>query len=133
MPTKGKKTVSFDAMVKFFIKQYNIPTKKDVDKLITRIDRLEKLIKQTSKPAAKPAAKAPSPKKAVKTRKPRAKSKSAAMDAVIDAIGASKNGVSVQDIQKTTGFDQKKIRNIIYRLNKLGRIKRARRGIYVLA
>jgi uncharacterized protein (UPF0335 family) len=32
---------------------------------------------------------------------------------------------------KKTGFDQKKIRNIIFRTQKQGKIQRAERGIYV--
>jgi hypothetical protein len=44
--TKRKgKPVSFDAMVKFFMHNYNIPTKRDIDGLNDRLDRLEKLIK----------------------------------------------------------------------------------------
>ncbi len=35
---RGKhKAVTFDAMVKFFIHQYDIPTKRDIDKLHTRL------------------------------------------------------------------------------------------------
>ncbi len=132
MPKKGKKPpVSFDGMIKFAIQHYNIPTKKDVDKVMARLDRLEKMIKQTGK-AVKPAP-AKAPKKAVKAVKPRAKSKSAALDAVLDAVSSADGGVSVKEIQNITGFDPKKIRNIIYRLNKLGQIKRARRGVYVAA
>jgi DNA-binding transcriptional regulator PaaX len=37
------------------------------------------------------------------------------------------------EIQAKTGFDEKKIRNIIFRLNKTGKIKRKTRGIYVAA
>ena len=33
MPKKRGKPVSFDAMIKFFMRQYNIPTKKDVTDL----------------------------------------------------------------------------------------------------
>ena len=44
MPTKKGKTISFDAMVKFFMQNYNIPTKKDVDKVMAKLDRLENLI-----------------------------------------------------------------------------------------
>ena len=40
-----KKSVSFDAMVKFFMQHYNIPTKKDVDRIMDRLDRLEGLVK----------------------------------------------------------------------------------------
>ena len=45
MAGKKTKSVSFDAMVKFFMNSYNIPTKKDFDKLLTRLDRIEKLVK----------------------------------------------------------------------------------------
>jgi len=44
MAKKKGNYVSFDAMVKFFIKYYNIPTRKDIDKLMTKMDRLEMLI-----------------------------------------------------------------------------------------
>ena len=44
--TKRKgKPVSFDAMVKFFMHNYNIPTKRDVERLNERLDRIERLIR----------------------------------------------------------------------------------------
>ena len=46
MSRRKGKTISFDAMVKFFMQNYNIPTKKDVDHLVARLDRLENLIKK---------------------------------------------------------------------------------------
>jgi predicted transcriptional regulator of viral defense system len=93
MPTKKGKTISFDAMVKFFMQNYNIPTKKDVE----------------SKTAV------------------------TAVDMVFDAIKRSRQGLGFSDIQAKTGFGDKKIRNIIFRLNKTGKIKRKSRGIYVAA
>jgi len=33
-----KKSVSFDAMVHFFMKRYDIPTKRDIEKLMTMLD-----------------------------------------------------------------------------------------------
>jgi hypothetical protein len=50
MPTKKGKTISFDAMVKFFMQNYNIPTKKDVDKVMAKLDRLENLVIATMDP-----------------------------------------------------------------------------------
>ena len=44
MPRKKGKSISFDAMVKFFMHAYDIPTKRDVDKLLARLDRIEALI-----------------------------------------------------------------------------------------
>ena len=50
MPRRKGKAISFDAMVKFFMQNYNIPTKKDVDQLMIRMDRLENLIKSSMGP-----------------------------------------------------------------------------------
>ncbi len=43
-----------------------------------------------------------------------------------------KIGLSFSDIKDATGYDDKKIRNILFRLHKLDRIQRARRGKYVV-
>jgi DNA-binding transcriptional regulator PaaX len=51
----------------------------------------------------------------------------------LDAIKRSKQGIDFAAIQANTGFDEKKIRNIIFRLNKTGKIKRKSRGIYIAA
>ena len=122
MPKRKGKTPSFDWMVKFFMRQYNIPTKKDVDKLMTKLDRLENLIKQS----------ALSPDNA-DIRIGRRKTALTAIDVVLDAIKRSKQGADFATIQTKTGFDEKKIRNIIFRLNKIGKIKRKSRGIYIAA
>ena len=120
MPKRKGKTPSFDAMVKFFMRQYNIPTKKDVDRLLTRLDRLENLIKQA----------ALSPDN-TGVRIGRRKTALTAIDVVLDVIKRSKQGIGFADIQAKTGFEEKKIRNIIFRLNKIGKIKRKSRGIYI--
>ena len=120
MPKRKGKTPSFDAMVKFFMRQYNIPTKKDVDRLLTRLDRLENLIKQA----------ALSPDNAG-VRIGRRKTALTAIDVVLDVIKRSKQGIGFADIQAKTDFEEKKIRNIIFRLNKIGKIKRKSRGIYI--
>jgi len=41
-----------------------------------------------------------------------------------------KKGADLADIQGKTGFGEKKLRNIIFRLHKLGRIQRLSRGVY---
>ena len=120
MPRKKGKSISFDAMVKFFLHTYDIPTKRDVEKLIARLDRLETLI--SSAPAA-----------AAGRRKGGRKRNGGvpAADAVLEAIKRSKQGLKFADIQAKTGYPDKKIRNIIFRLNKLSKIKRHSRGVYV--
>jgi hypothetical protein len=120
MPKRKGKTPSFDWMVKFFMRQYNIPTKKDVDRMMAKLDRLENLIKQS----------ALSPDNA-DIRIGRRKTALTAIDVVLDAIKRSKQGTDFATIQAKTGFDEKKIRNIIFRLNKIGKIKRKSRGIYI--
>jgi hypothetical protein len=120
MPKRKGKAPSFDAMVKFFMLQYNIPTKKDVDRLMAKLERLENLIKQS----------AMSPDNAG-VRIGRRKTALTAIDIVLDAIKRSKQGIGFAAIQAKTGFDEKKIRNIIFRLNKIGKIKRKSRGIYI--
>ncbi len=120
MPKRKGKTTSFDAMVKFFMQQYNIPTKKDVDRLMVKLDYLENLIKQS----------ALDPNNSV-LRIGRRKTALTAIDVVLDTIKRSKQGIGFAEIQAKTGFDEKKIRNIIFRLNKIGKIERKSRGIYI--
>ena len=119
MPRRKGKAISFDAMVKFFMQNYNIPTKKDVDQLIIRLDRLENLIKSSMGPGSG------------KTQIVRRKTSLTAVDIVLDTIKRSKQGIDFAQIQAKTGFEEKKIRNIIFRLNKTGRIKRKSRGVYI--
>ena len=126
MLRRKNKAVSFDAMVKFFLKNYNIPTRTDVDKLNARLDRLEKLIRASAafsgrRPPAAGPGRADAGQRSVIT----------ATDMVLEAIQSHAGGAGFGDIQAITGFEDKKIRNIIYRLDKTGKIARKSRGIYV--
>ena len=127
---RGKrKTVTFDAMVKFFMQHYDIPTKKDVDKLYTRLDRLEKLIRSgQSKPKLSTSGKVGA-RAAVK----KGKRTATASDRVYAIINRSKKGLTISDIKRKTDFEDKKLRNILFRLHSLKRIKRVSRGIYTSA
>jgi hypothetical protein len=49
----------------------------------------------------------------------------------LDIINRSKKGVNTATLMKKTGFDQKKVRYILQRTYKQGKIKRADRGIYI--
>ena len=127
MVKKKGKTVSFDAMVKFFMQQYNIPTKKDFDKLMDRLDRLEKLIRSSSSGTNIQR------RTTLYSGKRNGKNTGAASDIVLELIAQSHDGLGVPDIKEKTGFGDKKLRNIIFRLYKTGRIIRKRRGLYVAA
>ena len=123
MPKRKGKTISFDAMVKFFMQNYNIPTKKDVDRLMAKLDRLENLMRALMASGGYPK----------KGQRGRRKTAVTAVDMVFDVIKRSRQGLGFADIQAKTGFGDKKIRNIIFRLNKIGKIKRKSRGIYIAA
>ncbi|NVM20265.1 MAG: hypothetical protein HWN68_00610 [Desulfobacterales bacterium] len=105
---------------------------KQTGKLIKAIEKFEKeyaakkaKVKAKAKPARKAAAKkAPAKKKAAALT---------ATDQVVNIIKRSKKGVDVPTLVKKTGMEDKKIRNIVFRASKQGKIKRAGRGIYVAA
>ncbi len=129
MAKKKGKSVSFDAMVKFFMQYYNIPTRKDIDKLASQIDRLEKLIKKSvDSGKGKWIGEAEG-----KGKKPAGKVTLTPSDMVLNVIKRFKNGAGFAQIQERTGFEDKKLRNIIFRLHKMGKIVRKSRGIYVIA
>lgn len=104
---------------------------KHTGKLIKAVEKFEKdkAAKKTkpktrakAEPARKPAAKkAPAKKKAAMLT---------ATDQVVNIIKRSKKGVDVPTLIKKTGFEDKKIRNIVFKASKAGEIKRAGRGVY---
>ena len=128
MAKKRGKPVSFDAMIKFFMQYYNIPTRKDINKLATKIDKLEKLVKMSM-------ANAKSRRITVGTTgKGKATTGKTAMtssDIVLEVIKRFRKGAGFSEIQTRTGFGEKKLRNIIFRLHKMGKIVRKSRGVYV--
>lgn len=122
MSKRKGKSVSFDAMVKFFMHNYNIPTKQDIDRINARLDRIERLIVN----AGSTKSRRNTPSKLSPKSSP-----ATASDIVLEVIRQYKNGVGFAEIQLQTDYGAKKLRNIIFRLNKLGKIKRKSRGIYV--
>ncbi|MFV9645262.1 MAG: hypothetical protein ACNYWU_05505 [Desulfobacterales bacterium] len=130
MKKTRSKQVSFDAMVKFFMRQYNIPTKKDITNLIAKFDRLENLIKAAALPAKSGRV---SREVSGKGKALPGKSSVTASDIVLNILKTYRNGVGFAQIQAKTGFGEKKLRNIIFRLSKINKIKRKSRGIYILS
>jgi putative endonuclease len=96
---------------------------KDVKALGNKIDKLlaaaGKKAKATKRVSAK---KAPAKKRTAKLT---------ATDQVLKIINRSKKGVDVASLMKKTGFNEKKVWNILHRVYKQGRIQRAGRGIYI--
>ena len=88
----------------------------------------------------KPAIKTPAKKKAsqlsteTSPSKKRVKRKTAELTdtaRILDIIKRSKRGLDVATLRQKTGFDEKKIRNVIYKAFREGIIKRAGRGVYL--
>ena len=130
MAKRKGKSVRFDAMVKFFLQYYNIPSRKDIDKLMAKMDRLEMLIKSsemTGKGGTIPGV------KASKSRASTGRTVMTSTDRALEVIKRFRKGVEFADIQARTGFEDKKLRNIIYRLHKMGKIVRKSRGLYIAA
>jgi hypothetical protein len=104
---------------------------KTIDKLIAAAGKSEKpkvAKKTTAKPVkTKTTKKAPAKKAPVKKKT----AQPTATDQVLGIINGSKNGVNAATLVKKTGFDLKKIRNILQRAFKMGKIKRVEKGVYV--
>ena len=128
MAKKRGKSVSFDAMIKFFMQYYNIPTRKDIDMLMAKMDRLELLIKSA---AVSGKGRRTAGIKTARSKTSTGKSAMTSSDTALEVIKRFRNGVGFAEIQARTGFADKKLRNIIFRLHKLGKIVRKSRGIYI--
>ncbi len=117
---RKKKKFNFDAFMHYFMQSYDIPTRENIEKLHVKLDRIERLLT------------AESPVQSVQPRKQKRQTKSA-IDTVMDVIADSSEGMTVADIEEKTGFDVIKVRNVIFRLHKMDKIKRMARGVYVAA
>lgn len=93
---------------------------KKTDALMSAVDKIgtqktEKKTKEKKVPAAK--------KTATKS----------AFDTVLGIVGRYRKGVTVTRIQELTGYDAKKIANIVYKGKKRGQIKSVDKGVYLKA
>ena len=119
-------------------------------KAVAKKAATKKPAKAKKAPAKKAAAKKPAAKKAPAKKKAAAKKKASAKkapakkavakkkatqatatDKILKIVKRSKKGVDVPTLKKKTGFDDKKVRNIVFRASKEGKIKKSGRGIYV--
>ena len=69
--------------------------------------------------------------KAVAKKAPVRVGKKTDTDKILAIVNRSKKGVDTATVMKKTGFNQKKVRNILFRTYKQGKITRAEKGIYV--
>ncbi len=106
---------------------------KEIKALEKKMGKIVAAVEKSSKPkvAKKAAAKSVKAKTTKKAPTKKVPAKPTATDQVLGIINRSKSGVDAATLMKKTGFDDKKIRNILFRNYKLGKIKRAGKGIYV--
>ena len=109
---------------------------KSVEKLASKLEKIAPKGETKRKLKAKPAAKtktkaAPTAKAAPKAKKTTAKKAPAtAAGTVLAIVNRSKKGVDSATLSEKTGFDNKKIANIVFKLRKLGKIKSVSKGVY---
>ncbi len=125
---------------------------KKTERMLKAVDKLDKSqapkkrkvkaqAKVKSKAKAKAKAKVKVKAKVKKTRKAPARKKavrkkasgSTATERVLSIIKKSSKGVGVPTLIKKTGFEDKKIRNIVFRAFKQGKVERSGKGIYKAA
>jgi cell division septum initiation protein DivIVA len=119
---------------------------KDIQSLGKTLDRLLKAVEKDTKSKAKPtkkiaakkapakrapAKRAPAKKAPAKTAPAKKAAPPTATDEILKIIKRSKKGVDAPTLIKKTGFNQKKVRNILFRTYKQGKIKRLEKGIYI--
>ena len=108
---------------------------KGVEAIAEKVDEVAKSqgpVKQKAKkPATATTKNKTSKKPAKKAAKKRAAGPETDTDKVLKIIAGSKKGVGTAAIRQKTGYNQKKIANIIYRLRKQQKIKSVDKGVYV--
>jgi putative endonuclease len=104
---------------------------KKVDKMIVAVEKLEKPKAKVAKvkPAKKTVAKAKPVKKVVAKKAVQL----TATDTVLSIIKRYKKGVGFPILKTKSGFNDKKVRNIVQKAFKEGKIKRVGKGIYIKA
>ena len=120
---------------------------KTLNGLVQKVQQLQEQIGEDAKPTKKPKAKAvkakavkkapvkkPVPKKAApKKAVPKKATQATAVDTVLAIIKRYKKGVGNAALMEKTGYNQKKIANLVFKLRKQGKIKSVDKGVYVKA
>lgn len=108
---------------------------KNLKSLTKQTERLAKKVDtaSTARPKKAKAKKKAAKKKTQSKRKTTVakKTRVPASDVVYQLIRKSKKGSNTANLIKKTGYKEKKIRDIIYRLKKQNKIKSAEKGVYV--
>jgi len=112
-------------------KELNALVKK-TESLLKAVDKLEKS-KAAKKPKAKPTKGKAVKKTHVKKATPKRAKPATAADTVLAIINRYKKGVGTAALMEKTGYNQKKIANLVFKLRKQGKIKSVAKGVYLKA
>jgi hypothetical protein len=103
---------------------------KELTKLAKQTEKLAAALGKAKKPKAT-SVKTKTKTPAVTNKAPAKDGKTTDTDKVLAIIKRSKKGVDTAALMQKTGFNQKKIRNILHRTYKQGKITRVEKGSYV--
>ena len=103
---------------------------KELTKLVKQIEKLAAELEKAEKTKAT-SVKTKAIAKAVTKKAPVKAVKKTDTDKLLAVINRSKKGVDTATLMKKTGFNQKKVRNMLNRTYKQGKITRVEKGIYV--
>jgi hypothetical protein len=98
----------------------------DLKKMAGQVERLAGKLEAQSKAKAEPAKKTVAKKVSKKTA-----TQPTAADTVYKVIARYKKGANMAAIKQKSGYDSKKINNLVYKLKKQGKIKSETKGVYV--
>jgi len=101
-------------------KRDDAPQSKKQSESPKSVKSVNKAVKEAEKPAPQAA-------------KQKAAKSATATDTVLNLIGSSKTGINTAAIREKSGYEQKKVSNIVYKLKKQGKIKAVKKGFYVKA
>lgn len=105
---------------------------KKIENIQKQIMTLDKPKAAKAKPAKKVVAKKAAPKKAP-AKKAGGKKPETAVATITGIIDRSRNGIDVATLMAKTGFDKKKVANLIFKLKNQKKIKSIKKGVYLKA
>jgi len=116
-----KEYPNFESLVSGFLSKLELATKTDVQSLMDRIDQLEQMILSVAGESEKQS-----------LLQSNAMSHQSISDQVVEILKQNNEPMTYAELKQTSGLDEKPLRNVIYRLNKLGRIETVKRGLYAI-
>jgi hypothetical protein len=104
---------------------------KELTKLANQTEKVAAALEKAEKPKAKSVSTTTKAKTVITKKTPTKGGKKTDTDKLLAIINRYMKGVDTATLMKKTGFDQKKVRNMLNRTYKQGKITRVEKGIYV--